>query len=1403
MKNSSITLVDFMPNGWMVALLMLGVAVFTMVACGGGSAPTIVQSGPAPVPNLCPAAFAPASAASAADVVSPRAQVETKPVALSSCIPADAKHPDVAIGGGKCGPDVYVDKSFTGTDGLGTITIASDGILAFPEQTAELDTDGIVVSGRLSVGTPKCSIGDNDPTTTITIKFTGDRPNNPDGSFAKGIEVLKGGTLWLFGARGVSSPFGIAKPKRDGVSWTYLSAPAGPEERYGKGTGVGSPVPSNGSTTLQLADDVTKGAGAWRDGDWIAIGTTSFSPFETEFAQIAHVMPTAGGSQIVLKATQPLKYYHFGGADPGKPSAANFKDGPDTNYGVDERAEVALISRNIKLTADTPSPYDASGNLIRPQPKGLHWGGEIRILKDFDDVSIQGVQIEKFGKDQLASYPIHFHMDKSVKGKALVNANSIDHSYNKCITVHDTSDLTIENNVCARVVGHIFYEELGNETGIVFRHNVGLGAMSNSFDISAPTMAQREATIKAYWWAGDDLTNDPLNKEDYIGYDGFLIPDTDSQQNPTRGSCDAADDGPGNQGGLLIKNTPYSGAQKGACESPQIYYEPASGFWITNPGTQFFDNSIGGCQGVGRAYWYLPPGAGNIKFTPVGTFQNNRAHGCYGGLYSGNEAGVDADSPFPRVGGDPAGKALWAEFDGFTGFRIRDRAIWLRPEFYLIRNARLATNRDSASLVTAGGVDGTHPGNWALLKDSVLVGISRNNVDRFGPCPYPDQAGLGTGFQSTNKGCIDQTPRQATEPVWGDFIERSYATPSWNFYGFMIYDGPARIFDDRFVNFNRELDQYLTSEDRSFLGWYSQQKKNPKPPASSAKFVYEGDAALGWFNANQSAYPNSQVSKGLTFDNADLRHQVFTERVGVDLSFKDGDKNTVLVDRDGSLSGLQVVDPKTMNAVPHKFPISLNNLPFLASTDSVDECLADGPQNDLFENRPSALMTAADIATLEFGALYPPAPTPTPGPGPTPAPTPIGGLGPFIQQVTFTKDSIDFPTLPGFENEHESMVLDSRNFLGLWEPKVMRGYGYTISAQKGIPDFIDLGFTEAETTDLAKVPFYIRVGICYKSKNGKPSSEDDFTILRGRKSYGLANGEEKQLEDAKVWTDIPTCKNLDEANRGNLTGGCPANPSKPFTPVKTIDGLKDSNGKPLDNVYFYDQDRGLLFFNMIQNEPNAQGPSPLGNCDKSKADAGCPQLTGENYYACPAVGCILYVVKVSDKNYMPGPADCTPYPTYKQDPPADQNVLALLGTKTVVTPVPVASPTPVGLPGVFPHNRPQPTPVCDINAPKVIPPWSDGKTPEQKLASYLFATPPGVTLTFTPAATVIAQNDAGTQFVVQNLAIGKKYALHASNTTGSCDGSFTTSGTASDPGYTGGSGCGLAPTGGDSVFLGF
>ncbi len=588
--------------------------------------------------------------------------------------------------------------------------------------------------GTVAIGTKQ------DPIThagKVELEFIGngnDTSQDPAcQGFAKGIDVTTGGSLEMYGAEGV--------PDLGGTSWTTLSAPAGPQV-------PGAKVDSTGPTTLHLTADVTKGDDPWHAGDWIVVATTTYTPFESEFVQIDHVESDGNGSTLTLE--QPLKYYHFGSLAPssgtcqdrlGKTEPGSFCDGPKRNYGVDERAEVGLISRDIELTADTTS--------------SSHWGGEIMIHHGFKALAIQGVRLSKFGKAKLGSYPIHFHLVGDAGNRARIDADSVDHSYNKCVTIHATSDLTVSNLVCARIVGHIFYEELesaGDENpaaddGLVFDHDLGIGVMSNNFDIhpvekiNGPKIS-RQTLIDDYWWPGDYMTNDPEALRN-IHYDGFDIPNTDNQLQDVHGSCVLAQ----RIGGLDIKYHPSRAKKCGA--DGTFYYEPASGFWIQNPTTVLEDNAIAGCQGVGRGVWWVPPNneikangkVNYLKFEPLGTFKDNRVSGCYAGFYGENEYGVSSAQLHPHVGGVKDAQAVVATLDGVTATRNRFRGVWLRPEWFVIKNGRFAENRESVTLVTSGGLDGNAPGVWELLEDSVLVGESQNNVERWGPCPQRKSVG--------------------------------------------------------------------------------------------------------------------------------------------------------------------------------------------------------------------------------------------------------------------------------------------------------------------------------------------------------------------------------------------------------------------------------------------------------------------------------------------------------------------------------------------------------------------------------------------------------------------------------------------------------------------------------------
>src|SRR5262249_41985486 len=304
---------------------------------------------------------------------------------------------------------------------------------------------------------------------------------------------------------------------------------------------------------------------------------------------------------------------------------------------------------------------------------------------------------------------------------------------------------------------------------------------------------------------------------------------------------------------------------------------------------------------------------------------------------------------------------------------------------------------------------------------------------------------------------------------------------------------------------------------------------------------YEGDAALAWFQNNQSAYPTATISRELSFDNTDLRHQIYTEQVNLE-DFRDGDKNTAILDLDGTLTGFGALD-STGNKVDDLFPISLNNLPFNASTNSADECLAEGIQDTFFEKRPTSLISPESMATLDFTAQ-----------SPTPA-----AKQRHDQLITFAKDMQDY-------GQHQTMTLKGRDGHGVWEPKVISGYGYTVSAkvdpkaqaptgQAGIPAVLTVGFTDAVKPDISpEDPFYVRVGICYTNTNGMHPAAGNFTIKRGYKSWG-GNG---VYEEGKAlyfhWTKLlgkyngQTCHNLDNDTVGDANvplnldpdDGCPA-----------------------------------------------------------------------------------------------------------------------------------------------------------------------------------------------------------------------------------------------------------------------
>lgn len=122
------------------------------------------------------------------------------------------------------------------------------------------------------------------------------------------------------------------------------------------------------NTTIRVDADL---AGLWPIGAQIAVASTDYDRFQTESFIISRVDSTGTGESII-SLDKPLKYMHYGNAD----------SLPDNSGLLNERAEVALISRNIVITGtDEPSPFDLEGHFFSLLvPKIMPFSNSLYIL---------------------------------------------------------------------------------------------------------------------------------------------------------------------------------------------------------------------------------------------------------------------------------------------------------------------------------------------------------------------------------------------------------------------------------------------------------------------------------------------------------------------------------------------------------------------------------------------------------------------------------------------------------------------------------------------------------------------------------------------------------------------------------------------------------------------------------------------------------------------------------------------------------------------------------------------------------------------------------------------------------------------------------------------------------------
>jgi hypothetical protein len=495
---------------------------------------------------------------------------------------------------------------------LGGVTI--NGKLAFASDAdLEITTEWIMLHGELEIGT---EARPHMRQATITLTDTIKGEDVMAGMGDRGI-MISGGTLNLHGDRT--------------HTWTKLSATA-----------------AAGATSIKVLN-----ASGWRVGDEIVLASTDFDPRQAERRTISAIR----GSTITLDKN--LDFMHFG----------------KITYKVDERGEVGLLTRNIKIQASSDAEQSYFGGHIMAMPGSRMY--------------VAGVELNRMGQNlTLARYPIHWHLAGDARGQYIENA-AIHDTYNRCVTVHGTHNLRVENNVTYNTVGHCFFLEDGIEHGNEFVHNLAIQIKCHPSKACAPTNLAPNGE--------NSFTNE--NRQAYRAA-SFSGKDT-----------------------LLPSDN------------------TVAAYWITNPDNTFIDNVAAGSDANG--FWLSLPEhpqgqflgtdiARNIwpRRTRFREFRNNTAHSNFDGfmfdrnINAENIFGLAGPSYMPRENpADPDSKRLETHFENLTSYKNRNGGFWGRGELFVVRNLKSADNAIGYTMSTGSIGDDVFT---SRVVDSLFVGETGN-----------------------------------------------------------------------------------------------------------------------------------------------------------------------------------------------------------------------------------------------------------------------------------------------------------------------------------------------------------------------------------------------------------------------------------------------------------------------------------------------------------------------------------------------------------------------------------------------------------------------------------------------------------------------------------------------------
>ena len=631
-----------------------------------------------------------------------------------------------------------------------------NGKLSFADEAdLELTTEWIMVFGELQIGTEA-----NPFTQKATITLT----DNVEGEQLMGMGdrgiMMSGGTLNLHGNRT--------------NSWTKLSATA-----------------EAGSTRIEVLD-----ASQWQAGDQIVLASTDFDPRQAEVRTIAAV----SGNTITL--TEPLEYMHFG----------------KITFDVDERGEVGLLTRNIKIQSSEDSLES-------------HFGGHIMAMVT-SKMYIEGIELNRMGQHlELARYPIHWHLvGDGGKGQYVKNS-SIHDTFNRCVTVHGSNDLRVENNVTYNTVGHCFFMEDGIEHGNEYIKNLAIQTKCHPTKPCVPTNLAAAGEV-------EDYENRQAVRQNGQNSTDVLLPSDNT----------------------------------------------VASYWITNPDNTYIDNVAAGSDSNG--FWMSLPEHPNGAFDGseesmatwprdmrMREFRGNVAHSNYDGfmfdrnINTNNTFGVTGNMHIAHeVPGDRSSPIVETVFEDLTAYKNRNGGFWGRGEMRTIRNYRSADNAIGYTQASGlGGGASLRDPYTSRVVDSLFVGDTEN---------------VGN-------------PRTSEEVAYGRSLPKPML-PDFPVRGYEYYDNRHDVIDTTFVNFEDNAQRKTGALSYLLYTSFGVSSNNSVEGVTfeNAKPVYfppmAGNARWANDNGNSSAYKTAVIrdkdgSLGMGPDTYVVIHEGENTSVATDL----------------------------------------------------------------------------------------------------------------------------------------------------------------------------------------------------------------------------------------------------------------------------------------------------------------------------------------------------------------------------------------------------------------------------------------------------------------------------------------------------------------------------------------